>query len=169
MTMKVPAQIVVRGHSGYLIVPIVAIPAATGTAFTYYRDNLPSFCLENAEKVIGTAALLTFVLMVVAAFLRARRVEGRGNQLHYHSWLQDRAVSAATISAVTFETEVAVGSDNDNIEHYLSLWCGKEVALKFNSRLWPQSGMSQLLRWLKERVPALRMDLAVERYMSEKS
>lgn len=162
-------QIVVRGHSGYLIVPIVAIPSAAVIAFTYYRDNLPSFCVENAEKVIGTAVLLTLVLIVVAAFLRGRRVEGRRNQLHYHSWLQHRTLNTAMISAVTFETEISGSSDSANIEHYLSLWCGKEVALKFNSRLWPQSGMSQLLRWLKERVPTLRMDLAVERYMSKNS
>lgn len=167
--MRVPGQIVVRGHSGYLIVPIVAIPATAVAAFTYYRDSLPSFCLENAEKVIGTVALLTLVLVVMAAFLKGRRVEGRGHQLHYHSWLQDRTVSLVTISAVTFETEVATSPDSTDVEHYLSLWCGEEIALKFNSRLWPRSGLSQLLWWLKERVPTLRMDLAVERYMSEKS
>lgn len=169
MAMTAQEPIVVRGHSGYLIVPILAIPAATATAFTYYRDHLPSFCLENAEKVIGIAALLTLVLMAVAAFQKSRRVEARRNQLLYRSWLHDRTLNAETISAVTFETEVAPGSDTTNIEHYLTLWCGDEIALKFNSRLWPQAGMSQLLYWLKERVPSLRTDLTVERYMSEKS
>lgn len=157
--------LVVRGLAGYLVVPIVAIPALAVGAFGYYRDHLPEFCIENAEKVIGIALALTAVLVVAALFLRARRLEVRGGQLRYRSWLTDRTLPAASISAVTFETEVSGGPDNANVQHYLSLWSGERVVLKFNSVLWRRAELARLLRWLNDTVPGIRLDLAVERYM----
>jgi hypothetical protein len=165
--MKALNSIVVKGHSGYLIVPIVAIPLVTGAAFFHFRDNLPAFCVENAEKVIGLSGLITLILIVVAIFQRSRSVEARGNQLRYRSWFQDRTVNTATITGVTLETEVSASEDTTSVEHYLSLWCGNRVVLKFNARLWPQPGMNILLRWLKQKVPGLRIDRSAERYMSE--
>lgn len=166
--MKMAEPIVIRGQSGYLIVPILAVPAATAVAFGLYREHLPTFCLDNAEKVIGLAALFTLALTVTAAFLRGRRLEARGGQLRYRSWLQDRLVDASSLSAVTFESEAGGGADETHVEHYLSLWNGDKVVLRFNRRLWPDAGMRQLLHWLRTRCPALHMDAAVERYLRQR-
>ena len=160
--------LVIRGNSGHLIVPIVAIPAAAAAAFGYYRDHLPEFCLENAEKVIGIAAALTLALILVARFLKSRYVVVTGDQLRYRSWFTDRTVPATAISAATFETEISGGSDNGSVEHYLTLWQGHEVALKFNSRLWPRTELGELLRRLKRSAPSVRVDLAVERYAAQR-
>lgn len=156
---------VVRSQSGFLIIPIIGIPGLTAVAFTYYRENLPEFCLENAEMVVAVSGMFTLALIVAAGFLKSRHIEIRGDRLLYRSWLSERTLYAPMISAVTLETEVSGGSDNTSVSHYLTVWSGDEVALKFNSLLWPRDGMGRMLRWLKERIPEVRMDLAVERYM----
>jgi hypothetical protein len=157
--------LVVKGHSGYLFVPIVFIPAIAVTAFTYYRDNLPSFCIENADKVLALTGILTLALVVVALFQRSRRVELRGEDLHYHSWITDRTLRTKSITAVTFETEISGGESQSVTEHYLTLWSGDDEILRFNSQRWPHAGLRALLYALRERRPAIRMDLAVERYI----
>lgn len=162
--MTPQGPLIVRGTSGHLIVPIVAVPAIAVGAFTYFRDSLPEFCIENAGKILGTAALLTLVLAGVAWFRRTRRVEYAAGQLRYHSWLTDRAVPATAISAATFETELSGSGDQTTTEHYLSLWSGNVAALRFHTQLWPRDGMAALLRALREHHPALRLDRDVEEY-----
>lgn len=159
------SSVVVNGHSGFMIVPIAAIPAATFAAFTYYREHLPSFCLENAEKIIAASGLLTLVLIVAALFMRSRRVEVQGDRLYYHSWFTDRKVRIESVTAVTFETEISGGDDRTLTEHFLTLWSGDDVAMRFNVQRWPRDGLRQLLRTLRERRPAIRFDLAVDRYI----
>ena len=167
-TMIVREPFVIRGQSGFLAIPIVGIPALTLAAFTYYREHLPDFCLDNAGKVIGLSALVTVGLLLVAAFLRSRRVEVDDDSIRYHSWLTDLTLPAVAISAVTFETEVSEGSDGASVSRYLTLWSGDEIALKLNSVFWPPAGMAGLLDRLRESAPGLRMDLSVERFMGVK-
>lgn len=167
MTDRNP-PLLVRGKSGHLIVPIVALPAITIAAFTYFRSHLPGFCVENAEKVMLTSGLLTIGLVAVAWFRRSRRIECLAGQLRYRSWLTDKVVGAAQISAATFETEISGSADQAVAEHYLSLWSGDEPVLRLNTQLWPRDGMAALLRALREHNPALRLDLAVERYVGNK-
>jgi hypothetical protein len=154
-------SLVVRGHSGHLIVPIIGIPALTLGAFTYYRDTLPDFCMENAEKIIGLAALLVAALCIAALFRKSRSVELRGDRLIYKSWLGTRTVPLSTLSAVTFETEVSGHAEQTTTEHYLSLWSGNKVLLRFNRDLWPAQGLRDLLARLQERAPAVQLDRAV--------
>lgn len=156
---------VVKGHSGYLFVPVVFIPAIAVGAFTFYRDNLPSFCIENADKVFALTGLVTLALIVAALFLRSRRVELRGGELRYHSWITDRTLRTEAITAVTFETEISGGESQSLTEHYLTLWSGTDTVLRFNSQRWPHSGLCALLNALQARQPSIRMDLAVERYL----
>jgi hypothetical protein len=158
--------VVVQGHSGYLFVPIVFIPAIAVGAFTYYRDNLPSFCIENADKVLALTGIVTLALIVAALFMRSRRVELRGGELHYHSWITDRTLRTEAITAVTFETEISGGESQSLTEHYLTLWSDTDTLLRFNFQRWPRTGLRALLNALRERQPSLRMDLAVERYLS---
>jgi hypothetical protein len=158
------SALVVRGTSGYLAVPIIAIPAIAIGAFTYFRSHLPEFCIQNAEKILLTSALLTLALVGVAWFRRTRRIEYLSGQLRYRSWITDKAVAAAQISAATFETEISGSGDQTTTEHYLSLWSGNEAILRFNSQLWPRDGMAALLRSLREQNPKLRLDRDVEQY-----
>lgn len=158
--------VVVQGHSGYLFVPALFIPLATYVAFAHYRDSLPEFCIENAEKVIGLAALVTLALAAAALFLRSRRVELHGDRLRYRSWVTDRTVAVAEITAVTLETELSGGAESHMVEHFLTLWSGDDARLRFNIARWPRDGLQDLLRALQARHPALRLDVAVERYIS---
>lgn len=160
------SSLTVRGRSGHLIVPIVGIPAITIAAFTYFRDHLPEFCLENAEKVIASAALLTLALSVVAWFRAARQVSFEAGLVHYRSWVSDRTIAASRISNVTFETEVSPGPDQTVTEHYLSLWSGNDRLLRFNSALWPREGMARILGAIQQHNPATRFDHAVDRYIT---
>lgn len=158
---------VVKGRSGYLIVPIVAIPVTTLGAFMYYGDALPDFCVQNAEKVAGLAALFTLVLVVVALFRRSRSVEVRGDALRYRSWLTDHTVRLGAISAVTFETEISGDSDQSTIQHYLSFWSGNDLLLRFDSSLWPRGGLSALVQRVRQSNPAARLDRDVEIYTTQ--
>ncbi len=157
---------VIRGKSGHLIVPILAIPTLVILAFGYYREHLPEFCLENAEKVMGVAGLFTLLLILAAMFLKNRRVEVQGDRLRYRSWWSDRTIQSHTVTAVSFETETTEDDDGSHTEHYLSLWREKEPVLRFNTRLWASSDLIQVLNWLKKNNPAIRLDLAVERYLA---
>lgn len=158
---------VVRGESGHLMVPIVAIPVITVGAFTYFRDRLPEFCLQNAEKVIAIAALFTLVLAVVAWFRKSRDVTYALGQLRYRSWLTQKAIAVSRISNITFETELAGSGDQTVTEHYLSLWSGDDVLLRFNSQLWPQKGLAAIVRRIQREHPALRTDRAVDKYIKK--
>lgn len=162
------SPLVVRGKSGHLIVPIVGIPAITIAASTYYRSHLPDFCVQNEEKIMLISGLLTFGLVVAAWFRTSRRLECLAGQIRYRSWLTDKIVAAAQISAATFETEISGSADQNLTEHCLALWSGHEPVLRFNTALWPSDGMAALLRALREYNPALRLDLAVERYVENK-
>lgn len=156
--------LVVRGTSGHLAVPIIAIPAIAIGAFTYFRSHLPEFCIRNAEAILLSTALLTLALAGVAWFRRTRRVECLSGQLRYRSWITDKAVAATRIDAATLETEVWGNGDQISSEQYLSLWSGNEAVFRFNSQLWPRDGMATLLRYLRERNPKLRLDRDVEQY-----
>jgi hypothetical protein len=156
---------VVRAESGYLTVPIVAIPVITIGAFTYFRDHLPEFCLQNAEKVIAIAALLTLVLAMVAWFRKSRNVAYASGQLRYQSWLTKKAIAVSHISNITFETELSGSGDQTVTEHYLSLWSGNDVLLRFNSQLWPQKGLAAIVRAIQREHPAVRTDHAVDKYI----
>lgn len=149
-----------------MIVPIVGIPAITIGAFTYFRDHLPEFCLENAEKVITSAALLTLALSIVAWFRITRQVSFEAGLVRYRSWVSDRTIAASQVSNVTFETEVSAGSDQTVTEHYLSLWSGNAQLLRFNSALWPREGLARILRAIQQHNPATRFDRAVDKYIT---
>lgn len=167
--MTAHGPLVVKGTSGHLAVPIVAIPAIAVGAFTYYRDHLPDFCVQNAEKILLTSALLALVLVGVAWFRTTRRVEYASGQIRYRSWITQKTVAATTVNAVTFETELSGSNDQVTMERYLTLWSGDETVLRFNSQLWPRDGMAALLRALRERNPTLRLDRAVEQYAAARS
>lgn len=163
--MSSEREMVVRAESGHLVVLIVAIPVITIGAFTYFRDHLPEFCLENAEKVIALAALLTLALTMLAGFRKSRSVSYASGQLRYQSWLTKKAMSVGHISNITFETELSVSGDQTLTEHYLSLWSGNEVLLRFNSQLWPQKGLVAIVRAIQREHPAVRTDHAVDQYI----
>lgn len=167
--MAIHGSLIVKGHSGYLVVPILAVPVITAAAFTYYRDHLPEFCLQNAEAVIASSALFTLALAGLALFRKARHVDLRNNELRYHSWITDKTVRLSNISAVTFEAEVSGGADQTVIEHYLSLWSKDEQLLRFNASLWPREDMRKLLHRIKELEPGVRMDRDVDRYIEYKT
>lgn len=156
--------LVVKGKSGHLAVPILAISAITVGAFTYFRNHLPEFCIQNAEKILLTSILLTLILVAVAWFRRTRRVEYVSGHLRYRSWITDKTMAATAITAATFETELSGGGEQTTTEHYLSLWSGDEAVLRFNTQLWPHDGMVALLRALREHNPMMRLDRDVEQY-----
>lgn len=164
--MATNRPLIVTGHSGYLAVPIIAIPTITLGAFTHFRDTLPDFCLQNAEKVIAISTVLTLILAAVALFRRNRYVALRGELIEYGSWLTSKAVQASALSAVTFETEVAAGSDQTTVEHFLSLWAGHELAMRFNTSLWPRSGLATLVYRISSLNPSIRLDRAVDQYVA---
>lgn len=155
-----------HGQSGHLIVPIVAIPAITIGAFTYFRDHLPEFCVQSAAKVIGTAVLLTLAFMLVAWFRRSRTVAFAAGQLRYHSWLTDKSIAASQVTNMTFETEVYGSEDQITTEHYLSLWSGDALLVRFNSAHWPRHGLAPILRVIQQHNPATRIDRAVDKYLA---
>lgn len=163
---RLNGSVVIKGHSGHLVVPIVIIPVVAVTAFTYYRERLPSFCVENGAKVIAVSTLLTLMLAVAAWFLRSRRVELHGDRLHYHSWITDRTLRIEDVTAVTFETEISGGDGHDVIERCLTLWSGADARLRFSTQRWPQGGLRRLLCALHERRPSIHLDLDVERYIA---
>lgn len=155
-----------HGQSGHLIVPVVAIPTITIGAFTYFRDHLPEFCVQNAEKVIGTAFLLTLAFLLVAWFRRSRTVAFAAGQLRYHSWLTDKSIAASQVTNMTFETELSGSADQTTTEHYLSLWSGNDLLVRFNSAHWPQDGLAPILRAIQQHNPTARIDRSVDKYMA---
>lgn len=155
-----------HGQSGHLIVPIVAIPAITIGAFTYFRDHLPEFCVQNAEKVIGIAVLLTLVLSLVTLFRRSRKVAFAAGHLRYHSWLTDKSIAASRVTNITFETELSGSADQATTDHYLSLWSGNDLLVRFNSAHWPRAGLAPILRAIQQNNPAVRIDRAVDEYLA---
>lgn len=144
--------------------PIVAIPARALGAFVYFRDHLPEFCIQNAQKILITSALLTLALLGLAWFRATRRVEYVSGHLRYRSWVTDKTVAATTISAATLDTELSGKGNQTRTEHYLSLRSGNDIVLRFNLQLWPRDGLAALLHALREHNPALRLDHAVEQY-----
>lgn len=156
-----------HGQSGHLIVPIVAIPAITIGAFTYFRDHLPEFCVQNAEKVIGIAGLLTLVLLLVAWFRRSRTVAFAAGHLRYHSWITEKSIAASQVTNMTFETELSGSADQATTEHYLSLWSGNDLLVRFNSAHWPRNGLAPILRAIQQHNPNARIDRAVDQYMAK--
>lgn len=155
-----------HGQSGHLIVPIVAIPIITIGAFTYFRDHLPGFCVQNAEKVIGIAVLLTLVFLLVAWFRRSRTVAFAAGQLRYHSWLTEKSIAASQVTSMTFETELSGSADQTTTDHYLSLWSGNDLLVRFNSAHWPRDGLAPILRAIQQHNPTARIDRAVDKYMA---
>lgn len=164
--MATDRPLTVTGHSGYLAVPIIAIPALTLGAFTHFRSTLPDFCLQNAEKVIAISASLTFILAAVALFRRNRHVSLRGGLVEYRSWVTSKSIQASALSAVTFETEVTASSDQTTVEHFLSLWSGHDLAMRFNTSLWPRSGLATLITRVSSLNPSIRLDRAVDKYIA---
>jgi hypothetical protein len=166
MTPAIPGEnpFVVHGHSGYLIVPIFIIPAVTSAAFGYFRETLPEFCIQNAEKVVAMAAALTLLLAVVAIFQRSRRIEVIADRLRYYSWLTDRTINVGQITAATFETELSGGDDYHMTEDYLTLWAGDDQLLRLSPQRWPREGLREIL--LRLRAMSVRMDRDVERYIN---
>lgn len=162
--MSSDRALLIRGTSGHLAVPITALPVIAIGSFTYFRDVLPGFCIQNAGKIFLATALLTSTLIAMAWFRKTRRIEYRSGQLRYRSWITDKTVAAAQLTAATFETELSGSDDQTTTEHYLSLWRGNEAVLRFNSRLWPRDDMTALLRALRETNPALRLDRDVAEY-----
>lgn len=160
---RVAEAVVVRGHSGYLIVPIVLVPALTAAAFTYFRDRLPEFCVENAAAVFAIVGALTLALAGVALFQRARRVELRAGRLSYHSWLGDRTIATDAITAATLETEVSGGAEHTLTESYLTLWSGGEIVARFSPQRWPEAGLRSLVVALQRARPSMQIDRAVLR------
>lgn len=155
---------IVHGHSGYLIVPILLIPAVTFAAFGYFSDTLPEFCIQNAEKVMAVSAGLTLLLVIVAVFQRSRVIELGRDRLRYRSWLTDRTMNVSQITAATFETELSGGADNHMTEDYLTLWGGDEKLLRLSPQRWPRDGVREILSRL--RAASVRMDRDVERYIN---
>ena len=166
MTRAVSGEMpfVVHGHSGYLILPIFLIPGVTFAAFGYFKDTLPEFCIQNAEKVVALSAGITLLLAVVAVFQRSRFIEVGAESFRYHSWLTDRTISVRQITAATFETELSGGADNHMTEDYLTLWAGDDELLRVSPHRWPREGLREVLSRL--RAASVRMDRDVERYIS---
>ncbi|HYE93749.1 MAG TPA: hypothetical protein VEA38_22140 [Terriglobales bacterium] len=152
------------GEAGYLIVPILVIPAAAATAFTYFRETLPDFCLQNAEKVLAIAGVLTAALCALALFRKSRRVELRNGWLGYRSWFTHVSVPVTTVTALTLETEAASG-DQVGVDHYLTVWAADTEVMRLDTALWPKEGLTELARALRRRLPTLRLDRDVEAYI----
>jgi len=154
----------VTGSSGPLWVPILFLPALTLGAGAYYRDTLPDFCVRNAEAILATIGAVVGVMVLVALFLRARRLEFTGGVLRYASWLSRREVEAQALTDVTFETLVTEDDSSAYTMEYLTLWRGDAQVLKLNLLYWDKAQLRDLVRRLVERVPALRLDRDVRRF-----
>lgn len=155
---------VISGRSGYMAVPIVLLPLLTAGAYLHFRASLPEFCQRNAEMVIATVAGLTGVLLLVAAFLRGRRLEVGPETLRYRSWFGERVLAIAELSQLTFETEVSGSNDDVRVQHFLALWAGDRARLKFNTQYWARDDLQRLITHLRARQPTLQLDRDVERY-----
>jgi hypothetical protein len=112
-----------------------------------------------------TSGALTLALVIVAWFRRSRTVTFTSGWLRYRSWLTDTTIAVSRITNATFDTELS-GGDQTLTEHYLSLWSGDDLLLRFNAGSWPRDGLAALLRAIQQDNPAARLDHAVERYVT---
>jgi len=162
------SYLTVQGHSGYLAVPIFLIPALAFVAFFYFSDNLPEFCLTNANMVLLTIGGVVAVLLLMAAYLRTRRLQLQNGMLSYVSWFRRTAFGVAVITDMTVETEAAVSSDSaPYTSHHLTFWRGDEELLRLNLDYWRGEPLRQLVHQLVQMNPAIKSDRDVRRYAEQ--
>ncbi|MBW3600328.1 MAG: hypothetical protein KY475_24050 [Planctomycetes bacterium] len=161
--METPGSVIVQGRAGYLLVPIVVIAACAIGAPLYYKDSLPDFCIENAVKVLATAAAVEAALLVSAAFLAGRRIILQGPKLYYRSWLARREIDVSEISDLSLETDHSVDSASTS---YIVLWSAGGPLLRLNPLLWDRPALAVLLQKISERNPRIQVAREVRPYVS---
>lgn len=160
-----PPSLVVRGHAGYLIVPILLIPSIAFGMAVYFRGQQSPLPAANAEKIVATACALALILAIVALFLRSRWIELSGGQLHYHSWFTDRRFGTDLVTAISFESDLSGSGDQTLIENHIALWSGNDPLVRLNLQRWPRDGLRALLSAIKRSNPSIRIDRAVENHL----
>lgn len=155
-----------------LLVPALAIGLPAVFMPVYLQSQGATLPADNVAMIRAIAFAAVAAMVAAAGFLVARRIEVRGDQLIYHSWLKSRQWPLTAITDVTYEDDIIPEVFDGAPFHwltYLRLWRGTECVLELNYLYWRRGDMARLVDALLQRQPALQIGPRARVYLNRRA